>query len=106
MSTINVYQCKSNKNHIFTKETTREMLICPKCHHFADRVHDRAQQEELMKHGTLIEDSITTVAAAAIADEVMDYSSTDSVPDASPSNSDDFSGGGGDMGGGGASGEW
>lgn len=100
MNTINMYQCRANKNHIFKKESIKEVNICPRCHHFANRLLGQEKHE----------DSIITAAASIITNDSMNYSSTNSSPDSSsdssPSDSNDFSGGGGESGGAGASGEW
>lgn len=92
------YRCKANKNHTFTKDSIKEVVICPTCHNFADRIKEQSHDDSF--------DTVITAAAIDVIADTMDYSSTDSSSDTPSTESDDFSGGGGEMGGGGASSEW
>lgn len=92
------YRCKANKAHTFTKDSIKEVVICPTCHNFADKIKEQSHDDSF--------NTIITAAAVDAIEDTMDYSSTDVSVDAPSSNTNDFSGGGGKMEGAGSSGEW
>lgn len=98
MSTV--YRCRTNKNHLFKKESLKEVIICPKCHGFADKLSDQQLSEYKIIHH---DDNSAVIASISSLNEDIIDSIVDS---SSSSNSSDVSGGGGDFGGGGASDSW
>jgi len=104
-----IYRCRTNKSHLFKKESLKEVIICPKCHGFADKLSPQQLSEYKIIHHD--DNSVVTASTSNLDADIIDsidvVDSSDILSKPSSSNSsDNCSGSGGDFGGGGSSDSW